>query len=133
MKWLKAAMGYKGWSCDGGGEELGWRRGGAGIEEGRSLDGGRGGAGIEEGEGTRGLAKGSRAIWLGKWVGRGFQDSKQAVCTVHLWSSGLVKAGNAPVKAKLTTKNQPSCQISPTTWDLKLGTISPSLQADWLL
>lgn len=68
MKWLKAAKGHKGWSCKGGGEELGWRKG-------RSLDGGRGGAGIEEGEGTRGLAKGSRAIWLGREGVPGFQAS----------------------------------------------------------
>lgn len=34
-------------------------------------EGHKGGAVTEDGEGTRGLAKGSRATWVGKWEGRG--------------------------------------------------------------
>lgn len=81
------------------GEELGRRKG-------RSWDRGRG---RNQGSGQR--IKSNLAWQVGREGVPGFQAS---VCAVHLWSSGLVKPDNAPVK--LTAKNQPSCQISPTTW-----------------
>lgn len=54
----------------------------------------RGGAGMEGEEGTRHLATGSRAIWVGKWVERGSRilGKLGAACTVCLWSSALHRA-----------------------------------------
>lgn len=49
---------------------------------------------MEGEEGTRHLAKGSRAIWVGKWVERGSRilGKLGAARTVHLWSSALHRA-----------------------------------------
>lgn len=46
---------------------------------------------MEGDEGTRYLAKGSREVWVGKWVERGSRilGKLGAACTVFLWSSAL--------------------------------------------
>lgn len=73
------SKGHRGW---------GWDRGRGGNFKG------------EEAVGTRGQTEGSRALWVGKWVG--YEDSRRAVCTVFLWSAALHQqhCGNLRVKGR---------------------------------